>query len=122
MGKLVFLDEYRVQQHRIEQGTWDDADWSRLISKVMDEVLPPHNLHEEEEVWREAYESSGKYDDTLLEDMHFDYLSACDLAMLSPSEVKWLIKHLINKNDFFERKEAAQEMLNEIIEEREDNS
>jgi len=71
-----------------------------------------NNQLDEEEV--DDYE----YDD-VIDDYHFNYLTATDIASLSPSEVRWIIKHLVSRSDFEWRKEEAENMISEILEDRE---
>ena len=53
------------------------------------------------------------------DDYHFNYLSSTDIASLSPSEVRWIIKHLVSRSDFEWRKEEADKLIEELLEERE---
>jgi hypothetical protein len=95
LGDLVFLDEFRFS---------------------------PKAATYEDEVEIDDHDEYGHYDempDEVIDDYHFNYLSATDIASLSPSEVRWIIKHLISRTDFEWRKEEAEKLIDEILEERE---
>ena len=95
MGELVFLDEYRAQKRQSEFEDWDD--------------------------WSDMTDEEREYYDSVMDDVHYEYLMASDIATLQPSEVKWIIRQLIKRSDFAGREEDARKMINEILEDREDN-
>ena len=90
LAELIFLDEFRSQREQ------EDMDWHRL------DEFQLHSLSDEE-----------------LDDFHYEYLTASDLATLTMPEIRWIIRHLISRSDFEWRKEEAEKMINEILEERE---
>ena len=91
-GDLVFLDEFRIKKEL-------------------------NNQLGEEEI--EDYEYDDEIPDDIIDDYHFNYLTATDLASLTPLDVRWIIKHLISRTDFEWRKEEAEKMIDEILEDRE---
>ena len=95
LGDLVFLDEFR---------------FSSKATAYEDEV----EIHDHDE-----YEDYDEMPDEVIDDYHFNYLAATDIASLSPSEVRWIIKHLVSRTDFEWRKEEAEKLIDEILEERE---
>ena len=92
-GELVFLDEFRSQKEQ-EQMKWSS-------------VLP-----------QEAYEVL-EISDEEMDDFQYEYLTGSDLATLTMPEIRWIIRHLISRSDFEWRKEEAEKMINEILEDRE---
>ena len=92
LGDLVFLDEFRSAQ---KTTTYED------------------------EVEIEDYDDYDEMPDEVIDDYHFNYLSSTDIASLSPSEVRWIIKHLVSRSDFEWRKEEADKLIEELLEERE---
>ena len=92
-GELVFLDEFRSQREQ-EQMKWSS-------------VLP-----------QEAYEVLELSDEEM-DDFQYEYLTASDLETLTMPEISWIIRHLMNRSDFEWRKEEAEKMIDEILEERE---
>jgi len=92
-GELVFLDEFRSQREQ-EQMKWSS-------------VLP-----------QEAYEVL-EISDEEMDDFQYEYLTASDLETLTMPEISWIIRHLMNRSDFEWRKEEAEKMIDEILEERE---
>ena len=92
LGDLVFLDEFRFAQ---KATTYED------------------------EVEIEDYEYDDEIPDDVIDDYHFSYLAATDIASLSPSEVRWIIKHLVSRSDFEWRKEEAEKLIDEMLEDRE---
>ena len=105
-GDLIFLDEWRIRRE-IEERT-------KLESAEYDEY---------EDYDEERNEDHGPpydaYTDDALDDYHYNYLASTDIATLSLSEVRWIIRHLISRSDFQWRREEAEKMINEILEERE---
>jgi len=90
LGELVFLDEFRSQKEQEEpEYHLEDA---RQLTEISDEEL---------------------------DDFHYDYLTASDLTTLTMSEIRWIIRHLIDRSDFEWRKEEAEKMINEILKDRE---
>ena len=92
-GELVFLDEFRSQREQ-EQMTW-----SKIIPQEAYEVL---EISDEE-----------------MDDFQYEYLTTSDLETLTMPEISWIIRHLMNRSDFEWRKEEAEKMIDEILEERE---
>jgi hypothetical protein len=92
LGDLVFLDEFRFS---------------------------PKATPYEDEVEIEDYESYDEIPDETIDDYHFNYLTATDIASLSPGDVRWIIKHLVSRSDFEWRKEEAEKLIDEILEDRE---
>ena len=92
LGDLVFLDEFRSAQ---KTTTYED------------------------EVEIEDYDDYDEMPDEVIDDYHFNYLTATDIASLSLSEVRWIIKHLVSRSDFEWRKEEADKLIEELLEERE---
>jgi len=47
------------------------------------------------------------------------YLTTSDLETLTMPEISWIIRHLMSRSDFEWRKEEAEKMINEILDDRE---
>ena len=92
-GELIFLDEFRSQREQ------DKMPWSKVIPQEAYEVL---QISDEE-----------------MDDFQYEYLSGSDLATLTMPEIRWIIRHLVKRSDFKWRKEEAEKMMNEILEDRE---
>ena len=92
-GELVFLDEFRSQREQ------EQMEWSKIIPQEAYEVL---EISDEE-----------------MDDFQYEYLSGSDLATLTMPEIRWIIRHLISRSDFEWRKEEAEKMINEILDDRE---
>ena len=92
-GELVFLDEFRSQREQ------EQMEWSKIIPQEAYEVL---EISDEE-----------------MDDFQYEYLTTSDLETLTMPEIRWIIRHLISRTDFEWRKEEAEKMINEILEERE---
>ena len=92
-GELVFLDEFRSQREQ-EQMKWSS-------------VLP-----------QEAYEVL-EISDEEMDDFQYEYLTTSDLETLTMPEISWIIRHLMNRSDFEWRKEEAEKMIDEILDDRE---
>ena len=92
-GELVFLDEFRSQREQ-EQMTW-----SKIIPQEAYEVL---EISDEE-----------------MDDFQYEYLTTSDLETLTMPEISWIIRHLMSRSDFEWRKEEAEKMINEILDDRE---
>lgn len=90
LGELVFLDEFRFQKEQ-EEPECRLAD-TRQLTEISDEEL---------------------------DDFHYDYLTASDLATLTMPEIRWIIRHLISRSDFEWRREEAEKMISEILKDRE---
>ena len=90
LAELIFLDEFRSETEQ------EDAEWQRL-----DEFQLP------------------SFSDEELDDFHYEYLTGSDLTTLTMPEIRWIIRHLIDRSDFECRKEEAEKMINEILEDRE---
>jgi len=90
LAELIFLDEFRSQTEQ------EDADWHRLdefqLAQISDEEM---------------------------DDFQYEYLTGSDLATLTMPEIRWIIRHLIDRSDFEWRKEEAEKMINEMLEDRE---
>ena len=89
-GDLIFLDEFRSQAEQ------EDTEWHRLNEFQ----LPP-------------------FSDEEMDDFQYEYLTASDLETLTMPEISWIIRHLMSRSDFEWRKEEAEKMIDEILEERE---
>jgi len=92
-GELVFLDEFRSQREQ------EQMEWSKIIPQEAYEVL---EISDEE-----------------MDDFQYEYLTTSDLETLTMPEISWIIRHLMNRSDFEWRKEEAEKMIDEILEERE---
>ena len=92
-GELVFLDEFRSQREQ------EQMEWSKIIPQEAYEVL---EISDEE-----------------MDDFQYEYLTASDLETLTMPEISWIIRHLMTRSDFEWRKEEAEKMIDEILEERE---
>ena len=92
-GELVFLDEFRSQREQ------EQMQWSKIIPQEAYEVL---EISDEE-----------------LDDFQYEYLTRSDLETLTAPEISWIIRHLMSRSDFEWRKEEAEKMINEILEDRE---
>ena len=90
LAELIFLDEFRSQTEQ------EDTEWHGL-----DEFQLPQISDEE------------------LDDFQYEYLTGSDLATLTMPEIRWIIRHLVSRSDFEWRKEEAEKMINEILEDRE---
>ena len=91
LGDLVFLDEFRIKKEL--------------------------NQLDEEKI--EDYDYDDEIPDEVVDDYHFNYLTATDIASLSLTDVRWIIKHLVSRSDFEWRKEEADKLIEELLEERE---
>ena len=92
-GDLIFLDEYRSQREQ------EQMDWGDMLPQDAYDIL---EISDEE-----------------MDDFQYEYLSGSDLATLTMPEIRWIIKHLVKRSDFKWRKEEAEKMMNEILEDRE---
>ena len=92
-GELIFLDEFRFQKEQ------EQIDWGDTL---------PHDAHDVLEI-----------SDEEMDDFQYEYLSGSDLATLTMPEIRWIIRHLVSRSDFEWRKEEAEKMINEILEDRE---
>tara|TARA_B100000282_G_scaffold239778_1_gene182503 strand:+ start:159 stop:467 length:309 start_codon:yes stop_codon:yes gene_type:complete len=92
-GELVFLDEFRSQREQ------EQMEWSKIIPQEAYEVL---EISDEE-----------------MDDFQYEYLTTSDLETLTMPEISWIIRHLMSRSDFEWRKEEAEKMINEILEDRE---
>ena len=90
LAELIFLDEFRSQTEQ------EDTEWHGL-----DEFQLP------------------SFSDEELDDFQYEYLTGSDLATLTMPEIRWIIRHLVSRSDFEWRKEEAEKMINEILEDRE---
>ena len=92
-GDLIFLDEYRSQREQ------EQMDWGNMLPQDAYDIL---EISDEE-----------------MDDFQYEYLSGSDLATLTMPEIRWIIRHLVSRSDFEWRKEEAEKMINEILEDRE---
>ena len=92
-GELVFLDEFRSQREQ------EQVEWSKIIPQEAYEVL---EISDEE-----------------MDDFQYEYLTTSDLETLTMPEISWIIRHLMSRSDFEWRKEEAEKMINEILDDRE---
>ena len=92
-GELVFLDEVRSQKEQ------EQMKWSSVLPEAVYEVL--------------------EVSDEEMDDFQYEYLTTSDLETLTMPEISWIIRHLMNRSDFEWRKEEAEKMIDEILEERE---
>ena len=92
-GELVFLDEFRSQREQ------EQMEWSKIIPQEAYEVL---EISDEE-----------------MDDFQYEYLTTSDLETLTMPEISWIIRHLMNRSDFEWRKEEAEKMIDEILDDRE---
>ena len=90
-GELVFLDEFRSKREQ------EQMEWS----------IP-----------QEAYEVL-EISDEEMDDFQYEYLTTSDLETLTMPEISWIIRHLMSRSDFEWRKEEAEKMINEILDDRE---
>ena len=90
LAELIFLDEFRSQTEQ------EDAVWHRLDEFQLVQIS-----------------------DEEMDDFQYEYLTGSDLATLTMPEIRWIIRHLVSRSDFEWRKEEAEKMINEILEERE---
>jgi hypothetical protein len=105
LGDLVFLDEWRIRKEIELQRRFEESEYYEYehYNEEIEDHGPPYDA----------------YTDEALDDYHYNYLASTDIATLSPSEVRWIIRHLISRSDFQWRREEAEKMINEILEERE---
>ena len=92
-GELVFLDEFRSQREQ------EQMEWSKIIPQEAYEVL---EISDEE-----------------MDDFQYEYLTTSDLETLTMPEISWIIRHLMSRSDYEWRKEEAEKMINEILDDRE---
>ena len=92
-GELVFLDEFRSKREQ------EQMEWSKIIPQEAYEVL---EISDEE-----------------MDDFQYEYLTTSDLETLTMPEISWIIRHLMSRSDFEWRKEEAEKMINEILDDRE---
>ena len=105
LGDLIFLDEWRIRKEIELQRRFEESEYYEYerYNEEIEDHGPPYDA----------------YTDEALDDYHYNYLASTDIATLSPSEVRWIIRHLISRSDFQWRREEAEKMINEILEERE---
>ena len=99
-GELIFLDEFRSEKENQEEA------W-QTFEDMLDE-----NGH-----YRRL--DLPEVSDEELDDFQYEYLTGSDLATLTMPEIRWIIRHLVSRSDFEWRKEEAEKMINEILEDRE---
>ena len=92
-GELVFLDEFRSQREQ------EQMEWSKIIPQEAYEVL---EISDEE-----------------MDDFQYEYLTTSDLETLTMPEISWIIRHLMTRSDLEWRKEEAEKMIDEILDDRE---
>jgi hypothetical protein len=102
MGELIFLDEYRFK-----------AD----IEEEMESYDEMYNyaLEAYENARREYYEP---YDSNDYEQYY--YLTSTDVATLTEDDIKVIISHLMKSSDFYQQKDNAHELIEEILAKREE--
>ena len=92
-GDLIFLDEYRSQREQ------EQMDWGDMLPQDAYDIL---EISDEE-----------------MDDFQYEYLTTSDLETLTMPEISWIIRHLMSRSDFEWRKEEAEKMINEILDDRE---
>ena len=107
LAELIFLDEVRSQREQKDIYDQEQREQWRFFEDMLNENSDPRE---------QDYPSLS---DEELDDFHYEYLTGSDLATLTMSEIRWIIRHLINRSDFEWRKEEAEKMINEILEDRE---
>ena len=98
MGDLIFLDDYRIED---EPEVLDICDEMHIYAAH----LSPEELA----------------DDAYFENFHYDYLTSTEIATLTEADVKWIITQLIKRSDFYKNKEDALEMIEDILQQREED-
>ena len=99
-GELIFLDEFRSEKENQEEA------W-----QTFEDMLNENGHYRRLDL--------PEVSDEELDDFQYEYLTGSDLATLTMPEIRWIIRHLIDRSDFEWRKEEAEKMINEILEERE---
>mgnify|MGYP001445398489 FL=1 len=99
-GELIFLDEFRSEKENQEEA------W-----QTFEDMLNENGHYRRLDL--------PEVSDEELDDFQYEYLTGSDLATLTMPEIRWIIRHLISRTDFEWRKEEAEKMINEILEERE---
>ena len=99
-GELIFLDEFRSEKENQEEA------W-----QTFEDMLNENGHYRRLDL--------PEVSDEELDDFQYEYLTGSDLATLTMPEIRWIIRHLINRSDFEWRKEEAEKMINEILEDRE---
>ena len=99
-GELIFLDEFRSEKENQEEA------W-----QTFEDMLNENGHYRRLDL--------PEVSDEELDDFQYEYLTGSDLATLTMPEIRWIIRHLISRSDFEWRKEEAEKMINEILEERE---
>ena len=102
MGDLIFLDEYRIGK---EQEELDICDKMHIYT---DQTGP------------EAL-SLYMYEDDYYADIHYDCLTSTDIATLTEDDIRWIIKQLLQKSDFYKHKEDALSMIEDVLQQREED-
>ena len=99
-GELIFLDEFRSEKENQEEA------W-----QTFEDMLNENGHYRRLDL--------PEVSDEELDDFQYEYLTGSDLATLTMPEIRWIIRHLIDRSDFEWRKEEAEKMINEILEDRE---
>ena len=99
-GELIFLDEFRSEKENQEEA------W-----QAFEDMLNENGHYRRLDL--------PEVSDEELDDFQYEYLTGSDLATLTMPEIRWIIRHLIDRSDFEWRKEEAEKMINEILEDRE---
>ena len=99
-GELIFLDEFRSEKENQEEA------W-----QTFEDMLNENGHYRRLDL--------PEISDEELDDFQYEYLTGSDLATLTMPEIRWIIRHLIDRSDFEWRKEEAEKMINEILEDRE---
>ena len=98
MGELILLDDYRIDTEPEESVIYDEL-------HIYAAYLSPAELD----------------DDEYFENFHYDYLTSTEIATLTEADVKWIIGQLIKRSDFYKSKEDALEMIEDILQQREED-
>ena len=99
-GELIFLDEFRSEKENQEEA------W-----QTFEDMLNENGHYRRLDL--------PEVSDEELDDFQYEYLTGSDLATLTMPEIRWIIRHLVSRSDFEWRKEEAEKMINEILEDRE---
>ena len=100
LAELIFLDEFRSEKENQEEA------W-----QTFEDMLNENGHYRRLDL--------PEVSDEELDDFQYEYLTGSDLATLTMPEIRWIIRHLISRTDFEWRKEEAEKMINEILEDRE---
>ena len=107
LAELIFLDEIRSQREQKDLYEQEQREAWRFFEDMLNENSDPRE------------QDCPSFSDEELDDFHYEYLTGSDLATLTMPEIRWIIRHLVSRSDFEWRKEEAEKMINEILEDRE---